>query len=1377
MIWSYQIPGLPPDSVTSAQNRIKSVSLVSDQSKQIMTLRLEKHSPNRAIDSRCLHKYMSISFEKFRLQYTAECTSSEGSDNKVRPAPAKESTDYIERPLQPGIRLNGICYYSYGHSNSQLKSKTCFMLAGTPKSAAQQLESLADFPSKSVTKSSKRVGLLFSAAKFAANLGSDRCEDIADVRTDDYIFTDGCGIISTRFAKLLVQKTDIRFRNQRYTPSAFQIRYKGYKGVLTLSPALRGQILVKFRESVKKFSGCDDSSFSVVEYSKPYGFGYLNDEVILLLHALDISENTIVRKQKEYMDFLTSVPFDPRAAFRFFSYVDKPELAERVLMDGVDSVRPTAQSRVSSEVNKLLNKRGERRSRILIPQSRLLFGVCDPLNLLKAGECTVRVTSDSDGVPKAVVGTEVLVTRNPCLHPGDLQAVQHDRLSHLIDCIVFSTEGKRPSADLMSGGELDGDKFFVAWDPDLIPSKVSQAASYQGPKEPLSLKPVTHDDRLVYFARYTNASLGRVKNLYLDWARLKEAMSAECQELNHLFSRCVDNNRIKVPKHLEDPPRPDPGTPPFILDILCEQAGVTPLARNATLNPVEMSLDRLYLILGRDDVAFSEFELLQMTMRWCARNFQSMEEFFDYFDFSKLTDAQKVWLVAQFPAKRRPGIDDSSFRAIEDRGDQRRVRHSTIEAGINAELIISVALAKFRGSLAKYMGRVNREPIMSAEVYVISNRDSASMQVLDKWLEFIDTREVMPLFEKQEQNYRMADMKDVDWTSEPEYLKRIAKDGDLTALDSLSEPPIGGSYPEGPGASSNKHQRGHGRGQRGGVRGNGRDSARGHGRVEPRLEAFLSSSNLDNTHDQSIDTSQHTKTSQTTRNGSEWYKEDFNRHQLASPVSSEIANEMQVFVVEPLRTFLLQVRHIPLSSFGSLVRYICLVVRFPETALDLLTGVLEFESSRLLVGRPTLIRYFVANLIGVALEHTDEAKDSRASREDELQLKFDSAPGMGPNGWISMKALHAALDSSVTCLWGPPGTGKTHTVAVILEELPKDPEQRILVTAPTHNAVDNVMRKFLYNMQQQTIWPGGAVRVSIDVRKVAEDLRKHTCDAMMGKDLDEDPASRRKAQKRIKDCRLIITTCIGAALGLLKSEVFDTVIIDEASQQTEPQSLVPLTKGCTKAILVGDHVQLRATIQQHAQLVGFDVSMFKRLYNCPTDEARLRKVMLDTQYRMQASICQFSSQEFYENKLSTAVRDAERPLMPRSFPWPEPKPEKLNRQAALCRAICKALQQPPETTFSGAPPDAMPSIAVLAPYARQVETLKDLNSPNLVVISIDGFQGREADVVVYCTTRCNVHANIGFLKDLRRLNVVLARARSDGGLEKAFGGDGGDGVG
>ena len=73
----------------------------------------------------------------------------------------------------------------------------------------------------------------------------------------------------------------------------------------------------------------------------------------------------------------------------------------------------------------------------------------------------MKVTMDGDGLPMALKGMEVLVTRNPCLHPGDLQkfkVVERPELSHLTDCIVFPIRGKRPSADMMSGGDLDGDK-------------------------------------------------------------------------------------------------------------------------------------------------------------------------------------------------------------------------------------------------------------------------------------------------------------------------------------------------------------------------------------------------------------------------------------------------------------------------------------------------------------------------------------------------------------------------------------------------------------------------------------------------------------------------------------------------------------------------------------------------------------------------------------------------------------------------------------------------------------------------------------------------------------------------------------------------------
>ena len=103
-------------------------------------------------------------------------------------------------------------------------------------------------------------------------------------------------------------------------------------------------------------------------------------------------------------------------------------------------------------------------------------------------------------------------------------------------------------------------------------------------------------------------------------------------------------------------------------------------------------------------------------------------------------------------------------------------------------------------------------------------------------------------------------------------------------------------------------------------------------------------------------------------------------------------------------------------------------------------------------------------------------------------------------------------------------------------------------------------------------------------------------------------------------------------------------------------------------------------------------------------------------------------------------------------------------QAILCQKICKLLLILPTT------PDPRPqilpqeppsySIAVLTPYSRQVERLRSLIPHSIPVSSIDGFQGREADIIVFVTVRCNVHSDLGFLKDLRRLNVVMTRPKS-----------------
>jgi len=319
---------------------------------------------------------------------------------------------------------------------------------------------------------------------------------------------------------------------------------------------------------------------------------------------------------------------------------------------------------------------------------------------------------------------------------------------------------------------------------------------------------------------------------------------------------------------------------------------------------------------------------------------------------------------------------------------------------------------------------------------------------------------------------------------------------------------------------------------------------------------------------------------------------------------------------------------------------------------------------------------------------------------------------------------------------------------------------------------------------------------------------------MVGEEIYSSPAAMKQAAQRIKACEVAFTTCIGAGLGLLRGQNFDVVIIDEASQQTEPASLVPLVKGCHKAVLVGDHVQLRPTVQPIAQAVEADVSLFERLYRPRLDDAPepgpgpdagdgfISRLMLDTQYRMHEAICEFSSKEFYEGKLRTGIKPDSRPLPISAFPWPTAgsaiagvgphdnitrermvlvecgaredfrgRSKSNQGQANLCLEICKLLctAVAPAATAAGTaqdrahPTQGRHSIGVLTPYAKQVEVLGRLLSglsPDVEVSSIDGFQGREADIVVLVTVRCNEHHEIGFLKDLRRMNVALTRARA-----------------
>ena len=279
---------------------------------------------------------------------------------------------------------------------------------------------------------------MFSSAQIDYRLEPKYIADIPDIQDGDELFSDGCGLISKRLSIALSKAKRITFRNVRYTPTVFQIRYfavflrsvyrltlqlryLGYKGVLMLHPQLdaEGKHLAQFRKSMKKFTTTTDHTFSVVGHSKPYTFGRLNNDIIVLLSCLGVTNEKLLNKQDEYFQWLRNATEDPTAAVDFLSCIDQYPLAGKVLLNGVNDpdVAKDIRRLQLGEISRYTDEREKFKSRMIIRESRRLFGVCDPFQVLKEGEVHIRIMASRKG-PSTPIHGDVLIVRNPCLHPG-----------------------------------------------------------------------------------------------------------------------------------------------------------------------------------------------------------------------------------------------------------------------------------------------------------------------------------------------------------------------------------------------------------------------------------------------------------------------------------------------------------------------------------------------------------------------------------------------------------------------------------------------------------------------------------------------------------------------------------------------------------------------------------------------------------------------------------------------------------------------------------------------------------------------------------------------------------------------------------------------
>ena len=392
---------------------------------------------------------------------------------------------------------------------------------------------------------------------------------------------------------------------------------------------------------------------------------------------------------------------------------------------------------------------------------------------------------------------------------------------------------------------------------------------------------------------------------------------------------------------------------------------------------------------------------------------------------------------------------------------------------------------------------------------------------------------------------------------------------------------------------------------------------------------------------------------------------------------------------------------------------------------------------------------------------------------------------------------------------GPPGTGKTTTLVQAIKTLIKQGEPRILVVAPSNTAVDLLSEK-LSEEGLNVLRVGNPARVTerlqsltLDSRmqehSTMKDIKKlkkqagefkemaHKYKRSFGRaEREQRKALFDEAYKIIKDvdrleqyiindlvgkAQVIAATPVGANHYTVRDLKYSTVVIDEAGQALEPACWIPILKG-NKVILAGDHCQLPPTIKSdEAARAGLSVTLLERCIALHPQAV----VLLEEQYRMHEHIMGYSSSVFYESKLSAHQSVAQHLLFEEDMPVTfidtagcgfEEKNENTSisnpEEAAL---LLKHLAQFASTLPANG---EFPSVAVISPYREQVYTLKDqlLHVPGLQawgnsisVNTIDSFQGQERDIVYISMARSNEQGTIGFLSDIRRMNVAMTRAR------------------